>query len=62
MDPEKRRQLFIQMNDLLVGDVVMIPIFGRNFVSGADRTLEGIDLTPWDAQVWNIKDWRRISR
>ena len=62
MDPEKRRQLFIQMNDLLVGDVVMIPIFGRNFVSGADRTLEGIGLTPWDAEVWNIKDWRRISQ
>jgi peptide/nickel transport system substrate-binding protein len=61
MDPERRRQLFIEMNDMLVDDVVAIPIGVRGEVFGAGKDLEGIDLTPWDAETWNIGDWRRAS-
>lgn len=61
MDPEKRRQLFIQMNDLLVNEVVMIPLVDRAGVHGFSNALIGVDLTPWDSELWNIKDWRRAA-
>jgi len=61
IDPEKRAQLFIQMNDMLIEDVVMIPIAYRADATGVSNTLEGIDLTPWDTNTWNIKDWRRAA-
>jgi peptide/nickel transport system substrate-binding protein len=59
VDPDKRRELIIQMNDMLVEDVVMIPLVHLADVAGASNSLEGVDLTPWDANTWNIKDWRR---
>jgi len=58
-DPEQRRQLFIQMNDMLVNDQVVIPLVRQADISGVSNTLEGVTLTPWDADLWNIKDWRR---
>jgi peptide/nickel transport system substrate-binding protein len=61
MDPEIRKQLLIQMNDMLINDVVMIPIGHRADVFGASVTLYGINLTPWDAETWNIQDWRRLA-
>jgi peptide/nickel transport system substrate-binding protein len=59
IDPEKRQQLFIQMNDSLIEDVAMIPLVLRGDVSGASATLTGVELTPWDMNTWKIKDWRR---
>jgi peptide/nickel transport system substrate-binding protein len=61
MDPEKRRQIFIQMNDLLIEDVVMIPLVHLADAQGVNRAIEGVDLTPWDMNTWNIKDWRKAS-
>jgi peptide/nickel transport system substrate-binding protein len=61
LDPDKRRQLFIQMNDMLIEDVVMIPLVHLNWISGAHKSIAGIDLSPWEVEVWNIKDWRRVS-
>ncbi|MCP4109093.1 MAG: peptide ABC transporter substrate-binding protein [Desulfobacteraceae bacterium] len=58
-DPEKRRQLFIGLNDMIVGEVVRIPMVNRAIVNAVSKTLEGVELTPWDAAVWKIKDWRR---
>jgi peptide/nickel transport system substrate-binding protein len=60
-DPEKRLQLFIQMNDMLVNDQVVIPLVRQADISGVSNTLEGVTLTPWDADLWNIKDWRRAQ-
>ncbi|HOT90211.1 MAG TPA: peptide ABC transporter substrate-binding protein [Anaerolineae bacterium] len=59
IDPKRRQQLFIQMNDMLIEDVVMIPLVHMADVAGVNNTLTGIDLTPWDTNTWNIKDWRR---
>ncbi len=61
MDPQRRRQLFIQMNDMLIDDTVMIPLAHRAEVFGVSNTLLGVDLTPWDAETWNIQDWRRAA-
>ncbi|NMG06429.1 peptide ABC transporter substrate-binding protein [Brasilonema sp. UFV-L1] len=59
LNPEKRRQLFIQMNDLLIKDAIVIPLVARAKVNGSSNRLAGVDVTPWDAETWNIKDWRR---
>ncbi len=60
-DPEKRQQLFIQMNDMLIENVILIPLVNRGIPAGVNDTLENVDLTPWDSDLWNIKDWRRTS-
>jgi peptide/nickel transport system substrate-binding protein len=59
LDPAKRQELFIQMNDLLIADVALIPIVKRPFTSAVANDITGLDPTPWDQDVWNIKDWRR---
>jgi peptide/nickel transport system substrate-binding protein len=59
MDSAKRRRLFIQMNDILIDDVAVIPLVHLVDFSGVSKSLRGIDLNPWDVEVWNIKDWRR---
>ena len=59
LDSAKRRQHFVQMNDMLVEDVALIPLVHLVDFSGVSRSLKGVDLNPWDVEVWNIKDWRR---
>ena len=59
LDPERRRNLIIEMNDLLIEDVAVIPMVERALAFGVTKNLEGVDPTPWDVDVWNIKDWRR---
>jgi peptide/nickel transport system substrate-binding protein len=59
LDPEKRRQLIIAMNDLLIEDVAVIPMVERALAFGIVTSLDGVEPTPWDVDVWNIKDWRR---
>lgn len=59
LDPRKRQQLFIQMNDMLIEDVVMIPLVQRSNIAGINPSLVGINRTPWDTDTWNIKEWRR---
>jgi peptide/nickel transport system substrate-binding protein len=58
IDPEKQRQLFIQMNDFLIEDVALIPLVHFADVSVINSSLTGLDVTPWDVEVWNIMDWR----
>jgi len=61
LDPQKRAELFIKMNDLLIEDVAIIPLVRRTFPTGASKTLEGVELTPWDSNTWLIKEWKRKS-
>jgi peptide/nickel transport system substrate-binding protein len=59
LDPEKRTQLIIRMNDMVVEDVALIPLVRRTEIHGISATLEGIEFTPWDAATWKVKEWRR---
>jgi peptide/nickel transport system substrate-binding protein len=61
IDPDQRAQLFIQMNDLVINNFAVIPLVHRARVNGISTSLTGIDPTPWDAELWNIKDWRRVT-
>lgn len=59
LDPEKRAQLFKQMDELLTQDVAVIPIVHRAIANAVSNTLSGVNPTPWDATTWDIKDWQR---
>ncbi len=61
IDPDKRAQLFIQMNDKIIEDAAVIPLVHRARVIGVTPNLSGVDPTPWDAEIWNIKDWSGAS-
>jgi len=57
-DPAKRNELAIKMNDLVVSDVVIIPLVARTMpTSGRAKDLKGIDPNPWDNEMWNVADW-----
>lgn len=59
LDPEKRKQIFIQMNDMLIEKAQVIPVIHRSDVVGVGNDLIGLDMTPWDTTTWNIGEWRR---
>src|SRR5262249_21263677 len=41
-DAARRRDLVIQLNDIVVGDVVVIPLIARKSVSGKSTRLQGV--------------------
>jgi peptide/nickel transport system substrate-binding protein len=58
-DPVKRAAQFIRMNDLIVQNVVVIPLLWRNAVAGASTRLKGFDLSGWDSYLWHLPYWYR---
>jgi peptide/nickel transport system substrate-binding protein len=61
LDPAKRRQLIIQMNDTIINNFTVVPIAHRADVVAITNDLQGFQLTPWDRNTWNIKDWKRST-
>jgi peptide/nickel transport system substrate-binding protein len=61
LDPTRREELFIQMNDILINEVVMIPLVHEALISAAGQDMIGIELTGWDAYSWKIQDWKRAA-
>jgi peptide/nickel transport system substrate-binding protein len=59
LDPIKRAVLFIRMNDLLIEDVVIIPVVWRKMVSAVSHTLRGLALSPWDLNLSDLAYWYR---
>jgi peptide/nickel transport system substrate-binding protein len=59
MDPVKRAALFIRMNDMVIQNVVVIPIVWRNEAVAVSHKLKGVDLTPWGSNLWNLASWYR---
>jgi peptide/nickel transport system substrate-binding protein len=58
LDPDRRADLFQQMNVLLVEDVAVIPLVHRSMANAVSDRLADVEFTPWDASTWAIKDWR----
>jgi len=59
-DQAKRNDLATKANDLLLQDVVVIPLVNRTFAtSGVSKSLKGVDPTPWDSEMYNIADWSK---
>jgi peptide/nickel transport system substrate-binding protein len=59
MDPVKRAGLFIRMNDLVVQGGVVVPLLLRNGATAVSKTLQGVELSTWDSNVWNLANWYR---
>jgi peptide/nickel transport system substrate-binding protein len=59
MDPVKRAAQFVRMNDLLIQNVVVIPVLWRMVVSAVNNRLKGTDVSGWDSNLWNIAAWYR---
>jgi peptide/nickel transport system substrate-binding protein len=57
LDPDKRTELFIKMNELLIQDVAVIPLVNTTQPMAVGMDLKGYDATPWDVEVWKIADW-----
>jgi peptide/nickel transport system substrate-binding protein len=60
MDPVKRAALFIRMNDLVIQNVVVIPIVVRMGVGAASNRLRGMELTAWDSSLWHLPYWHKV--
>jgi len=63
-DPEKAAQLFIQMNDIVINEVVVIPLVQRS----ADTYAITNSLNPdnvaesfFEQDYWNIANWNRVA-
>jgi peptide/nickel transport system substrate-binding protein len=59
MDPTKRAAIFIRMNDLVIQNVVTVPVLWRNGVSASATWLKGMDLSGWDSTFWRLPFWYR---
>jgi peptide/nickel transport system substrate-binding protein len=55
-DLVKRAALFIQMNDLVIKNVVVIPVVYRPQVAAVSNKLHVL-LSGWDSYIWNLYDW-----
>jgi len=60
IDPVKRAALFIRMNDLLVGDQHVVPLFSRPRPYGVGAKLRPV-LSAWDNTTWALGYWTRES-
>jgi peptide/nickel transport system substrate-binding protein len=61
-DLEKAAELFIQLNDILINEIVVVPIVNRAAaVSGVSTTLLEANLgtSDWEYDYWNIANWNR---
>jgi peptide/nickel transport system substrate-binding protein len=59
MDPVKRAVHFVKMNDLLIQNVVVIPVLWRMVVSAISHRLKGTDVSGWDSNFWHHAYWYR---
>ena len=59
LDPQKRADLFILMNDILIEDMAVIPLVHRADVAAFSNSLTGYELTAWDMRTWDIMNWKR---
>jgi len=59
LDPVKRAALFIKMNDLVIQNIVVIPVVLRPAVSAASNNLKGAEQSGWDSNFWNLENWYR---
>jgi peptide/nickel transport system substrate-binding protein len=61
LDPVKRAALFIKLNNLVVDNIVVIPLIFRKMVGGAVGNLQ-VEISGWDSDVWNLPDWFKETK
>jgi peptide/nickel transport system substrate-binding protein len=59
MDAVKRAAMFIKMNDLVIQNVVVIPVIIRHAVFGVANSIRGFDFSPFSGPLWRLVYWTR---
>jgi peptide/nickel transport system substrate-binding protein len=59
LDPVKRAAQFIRMNDLVIQNVVVIPVLWRLVQSAISLKLKNTSISGWDSNLWNLRNWVR---
>ncbi|NJN19388.1 MAG: peptide ABC transporter substrate-binding protein, partial [Oscillochloris sp.] len=59
LDPARRAELAIQMNDILTNDVAVIALINRQTPNAKLTNLEGPTFNTFDSSIWNIAAWSR---
>lgn len=57
LDPARQKELFIAMNDLIVTEVVNIPLIARPRVDGRVNRLKGQVPSAWSDETYDIANW-----
>ncbi|MGD9881014.1 MAG: peptide ABC transporter substrate-binding protein [Reyranella sp.] len=60
VDPVKRAGMFIKLNDMVINNVVVIPVVARPTVTAVSNQLR-VNLSGWDNNTWDIQDWYKES-
>lgn len=47
------------MNDLLIQNVVVIPLIWRHRAQAVSHKLKGTEVSGWDSTVWHLASWYR---
>jgi peptide/nickel transport system substrate-binding protein len=58
LDPVKRAALFVKMNELVIQNVVVIPVVFRPRVAAVSNRLH-VEQSGWDSDFWNLQNWYR---
>ncbi|TAJ85818.1 peptide ABC transporter substrate-binding protein [Reyranella sp.] len=58
LDPVKRAAMLIKLNELVVNNVVVIPIVARPQTVGMNNQLVA-EMSGWDNNTWDIANWYR---
>jgi peptide/nickel transport system substrate-binding protein len=58
LNPDKRAQIEVQLNDLVVSNYAAIPIVDRYASNGHAAALMNTNYDPWDSALWNIAYWQ----
>ncbi len=57
-DRAKANALAIQLNDILVSDVVIIPLINRtSATAGVSKGMKNVELSGWDSEMWDVANW-----
>ena len=59
MDPVKRAALFVKMNDLVIQNVVVIPVVFRPRVSAVSNRMRDVVQSGWDSDFWALAYWSK---
>jgi len=51
--------MFIKMNDLLIQNVVVIPVLWRARVAAVSNKVRNTEQSPWESDFWNHASWYR---
>jgi peptide/nickel transport system substrate-binding protein len=56
LDPAKRTALLIKLNDLVISNVVVIPVVARPTVVAVNSKLHA-EVSGWDNSTWDLANW-----